>query len=69
VSVHPIRPDVMAAIMRDPEAVGQGPFVPLAGHGYRLGEVVRCPGCANTHWLVGRSTAECAFCATALPLV
>ena len=27
-----------------------------------------CPGCGRSHWLVGRSTAECAFCATALPI-
>ena len=30
-------------------------------------EVNRCPGCGRTHWLVGRVSAECAFCATALP--
>lgn len=35
---------------------------------YREGEVNHCPGCDNTHWLVGRMLAECAFCATALPL-
>ena len=27
-----------------------------------------CPGCGRSHWLVGRTTAECAFCATALPI-
>lgn len=27
-----------------------------------------CPGCGRSHWHVGRKTAECAFCATALPL-
>ena len=27
-----------------------------------------CPGCGRSHWFVGRTTAECAFCATALPL-
>jgi hypothetical protein len=27
-----------------------------------------CPGCGRSHWLIGRATAECAFCATALPL-
>lgn len=35
---------------------------------YRLNHVNHCPGCGKTHWLVGRKTAECAFCATALPL-
>lgn len=36
---------------------------------YRPHEVNRCPGCGRTHWLIGRSLAECAFCATALPLL
>lgn len=35
---------------------------------YYAGEDNRCPGCGRSHWLVGRSTAECAFCSTALPL-
>jgi len=35
---------------------------------YRDNEVNRCPGCGRTHWYVGRSLAECGFCATALPL-
>lgn len=35
---------------------------------YRDGETNHCPGCGRTHWLIGRATAECAFCATALPL-
>ena len=35
---------------------------------YRDGEVNHCPGCGRTHWLIGRMSAECAFCATALPL-
>jgi len=26
----------------------------------------RCPGCGRQHWIVGRLSAECAFCATAL---
>lgn len=33
---------------------------------YRPG--LHCPGCGRSHWHVGRVTAECAFCATALPL-
>ena len=47
------------------------PFEP-AGRGYhvvyREHEVNHCPGCGRTHWLIGRMSAECAFCATALPL-
>src|SRR5579872_2892961 len=35
---------------------------------YREGEVNHCPGCGRTHWIIGRVSAECAFCATALPL-
>ena len=27
-----------------------------------------CPGCGHSQWLVGRTTAECAFCQTALPI-
>jgi hypothetical protein len=35
---------------------------------YHDGEVNHCPGCGRTHWLIGRMSAECAFCSTALPL-
>lgn len=35
---------------------------------YRNGERNHCPGCGRTHWLIGRVSAECAFCSTALPL-
>ena len=28
----------------------------------------RCPGCGKSHWHVGRISAECAYCETALPL-
>jgi len=44
----------------------------LAGRGYhavyRAGEANRCPGCGRSHWYVGRLSAECGFCGTALPL-
>ena len=36
---------------------------------YRQNQVNHCPGCGRTHWLVGRVSAECGFCATALPFV
>jgi hypothetical protein len=40
--------------------------------GYRLfyhrNSVNHCPGCGQTQWFIGRVSAECAFCATALPL-
>lgn len=35
---------------------------------YREHETNHCPGCGRVHWIIGRLTAECAFCATALPL-
>jgi hypothetical protein len=35
---------------------------------YYENEVNHCPGCGRTHWYVGRVSAECGFCATALPL-
>jgi hypothetical protein len=35
---------------------------------YHEHETNHCPGCGRSHWYVGRVMAECAFCATALPL-
>jgi hypothetical protein len=35
---------------------------------YREDQVNHCPGCGRTHWYVGRVSAECGFCSTALPL-
>src|SRR5437763_15212766 len=60
-----------AAVMiysRDQRDMGAG----LAGRGhhvvYRAEETNRCPGCGRVNWLVGRLTAECAFCGTAIAL-
>lgn len=36
---------------------------------YRQHEANHCPGCGQSHWMIGRLTAECAFCGTALPLI
>jgi hypothetical protein len=36
---------------------------------YRQQEQNHCPGCGKSHWMIGRLTAECAFCGVALPLV
>jgi hypothetical protein len=36
---------------------------------YRVNETNHCPGCGKSHWMLGRMTAECAFCGTALPLM
>lgn len=50
---------------------GKQPFSPaLRGFHlvYRENEANYCPGCGRTHWIVGRTSAECASCSTALPL-
>ncbi|HZV18489.1 MAG TPA: hypothetical protein VFF84_07370 [Sphingobium sp.] len=53
------------------------PAPPPAGHlaiaahyalNYHPGTLNYCPGCAGTHWLIGRVMAQCARCDTALPL-
>lgn len=36
---------------------------------YRQQETNYCPGCGQSQWIIGRATAECAGCGTALPLV
>lgn len=47
-------------------------MIALASRGYFAAyhehEVNHCPGCGRTHWVIGRVSAECAFCSTALPL-
>lgn len=35
---------------------------------YRDGEQNSCPACGGQNWMIGRMTAECSFCGTALPL-
>jgi hypothetical protein len=70
-SVLPIRHDVMARIMNDPGAIGRAPVNPAACGLYpiyRSADRNYCPGCSRSHWLIGRLTAECAFCGHALPL-
>ena len=36
---------------------------------YRENQVNNCPGCGRSHWYIGRLSAECGFCGTALPRV
>jgi hypothetical protein len=36
---------------------------------YRPNRPNPCPNCGQSQWIVGRVSAECAVCATALPLV
>ena len=58
-------------MLTDPVSEMRKTFDP-AGRGYHAvyheHEVNHCPGCGRTHWIIGRISAECAFCATALPL-
>lgn len=35
---------------------------------YRANESNHCPGCGRSHWYIGRFSAECGFCGTAVPL-
>lgn len=35
---------------------------------YRANEENRCPGCGRCNWHIGRISAECGFCGTAVPL-
>jgi len=35
---------------------------------YITGEINHCPGCWRSQWIVGRRSAQCAFCGYALPL-
>ncbi len=35
---------------------------------FRADQVNHCPGCNGTNWYIGRVTAECGRCGTALPL-
>jgi hypothetical protein len=35
---------------------------------YRSNTLNHCPGCGRSQWYVGRISAECGFCATAVPL-
>ncbi|WP_081643347.1 hypothetical protein [Sphingobium bisphenolivorans] len=39
-------------------------YIPL----YRDDEANHCAGCGRQQWIIGRMTAECGFCGTALPL-
>ena len=35
---------------------------------YRANTSNQCPGCGRSQWYVGRFSAECGYCATAVPL-
>lgn len=46
-----------------PPAATRGYHVAYRGDGTDV-----CPGCGRSHFYVGRVSAECAFCGTAIPL-
>ncbi len=61
----------MRQMLRNHEQAGPGPSAGVAtGYvlTYRPGYTNFCPGCGQAQWHVGRHTAECAFCTTALPI-
>ena len=35
---------------------------------YRANSLNHCPGCGRSQWFIGRVSAECGFCGTAVPL-
>lgn len=35
---------------------------------YRANSLNHCPGCGRSQWYIGRISAECGFCGTAVPL-
>jgi hypothetical protein len=35
---------------------------------YRANTLNHCPGCGRSQWFIGRVSAECGFCGTAVPL-
>ena len=54
------------------EARGGSLVLPVAQRGYHVvyrGDGTdRCPGCDRQHFIIGRFSAECAFCGTAVML-
>jgi hypothetical protein len=62
----------LVMLMRPAEFAKAKPFRDFLSRGiiplYHQDTVNHCPACGHKHWHIGRSTAECAFCATALPL-
>lgn len=50
--------------MTSKEKIERRGYLPV----YHPNEANRCLGCSRSHWLVGRQSAECAFCGFVLPL-
>jgi hypothetical protein len=55
-----------------PQITSKGFALDLSARGYQVlfweDGVNHCPGCGHSQWFVGRITAECGHCGTALPL-
>ena len=60
--------NIMASMIDAGPGITHNPAVRGYHVVYREDGVNHCPGCGRTHWYVGRTMAECAFCSTALPL-
>jgi uncharacterized protein (DUF983 family) len=44
------------------------PFRPFGFRAvYHQGATNHCPGCGQTQWIVGRMSAQCSVCETAIP--
>lgn len=54
-----------ANALRTPAATVAAAYTPV----YRIGEHNRCPACSRQHFHVGRSSVQCAFCDTAMPII
>ena len=54
-------------IRREDEEFAHDPAIRGYRIAYRRHETNYCPSCGRSHWLLGRSLAECGFCATAIP--
>lgn len=71
-SMYMLKKDPEMATANVLEARGGSLIPPAAQRGYHIfyrdHETNHCPGCGRSHWHIGRVMAECAFCATALPL-
>lgn len=52
--------------------IARKPAIEPKQWGYRVvypgDRINHCPGCDRSQWHIGRFSAECAFCGTAIPL-
>ena len=64
------RNDMANVVMYERAALPFAATLARRGHHivYRANASNHCPGCGRSHWYVGRVSAECGFCGTAVPL-